>query len=481
MANRNFFHNFLIFLVSFLLFSSGKALFAQNHFSQKISWKDDSNAIEYKVEVQNLESGKSDFYTSSENSITFSKPAGNYRFRVTPVDLLGREGSVSDWQNFTIIKAVQPKIIKLADSAAFKGDSSVKSGNVEIPVELEGVSSDSKIELVNVATGEIINPDFVENEKNDDEKSDEPEKLVAKNISEGIYTLRIKNPGGLSAEKSSGIKIWKDNSEELARLEAERLAREEAARKAEEARLEKERLERERLAAEEAARKAEEERLAELARLEAERLAAEEAARKAEEERLAELARLETERLAAEEARKKLLGGPEFFLSAGYTLPYELYDGTLGEYTGRKFYPLSGTVRSSFIFVKTLPVNFGIGFDANYLRISGEKDDLTLDGNFMSALAVLVIQKPIIRRKLNFEIHAGGGVGIFHNLQYTFPDGNKTEPLTTWDPAFGGGIALQYLFVKHVYAEVNVDYVHCLFNDMTFGTLNPSFSFGLKL
>ncbi len=473
MANKNcFLPAAFIFLAVFSArILAQDALTLPPHFSQKISWSADSNAYEFKVELQDEETGKSDFFTTQENSITFSKPAGNYRYRVTAFDLLGRESSVSEWQKFTITKAVQPKIINIAESSSFRADLNEESGKIEIPAEIEGIVENSKIELVNESSGKIINPEIIMDDKNSSGGKDE--KLVAENIPEGTYTLKITNPGGLSAQKP-GIKIKKDNSKWLLKIEAERIAKEESAKEAE-------RLEKERLAAEQA----------EKARLEAERLAKEEEARKAEEARL-EQERLEAERIAAEEAekerlaaedaaRKKLLGGKEFFFGAGYVLPLELCDGTLGEYTDEKFYPLSGTLRTSFIFIKTRAVNFGLGVDASYTRISSEKDGFKLEGNFMTGLCVLTLQKPLIRNKMNLEFHAGGGVGMFHGLHYTFPNGNKTEPLKTWDPAFGGGAAVQYLFAKHFYAEVNVDYVHCLFNDMTLGVLNPSVLVGFKL
>ena len=445
MANKN---HFLSAVFIFLAVFSAR-IFAQDvlnpppHFEQKLSWSADANAYEFKVEIQDEKTGVSDFFTTKENFITFSKPAGNYRYRVTAFDLLGREAPVSKWQNFTITKAVQPKIINIADSASFRADFNEDSGKTEIPAEIEGIVENSKIELVNESSGKIINPKIL---KNDKKSSDEnKEKLAAENISEGTYTLKITNPGGLSAQKS-GIKIYKDNSKWLAKLEAERIAKLEADRKAEKARLEAERLEKERLAAEEA-----------------------------------EKARLEAERIAREEAAKKLSGGKEFFFGAGYVLTTEICDGTLKEYTGKEIYPLSGTLRSSFIFLKTRAVNFGLGLDAAFTRISSEKDSLKLEGNFMTGLFVLTLQKPLIRNKINLEIHAGGGAGMFQDLHYTFPNGNKTEPLKTWNPAFGGGAALQYLFARHFYAEINVDYVHCLFNDMALGVLNPSVLVGFKL
>ena len=418
----------IIFLALCQAFAPGlcpaqKANAGPVHFSQKLSWTADANAFEYKVEVQNTDSGESDFFTSEQSSITFSKPAGNYRYRVTAIDFLGRESSVSDWRNFKITRAVQPVIISAADSASFKGDSAHDSGKAEIPLKAEGLVEGSEFELADESSGKTIIPELVE--KNGDEK------LVAQNIYEGTFTLRIKNPGGLEARKS-GIRIVKDNSEEIAAQEAE------------------------------------------AARLEAGRLAKEEEERRAEEARLAEERRLEEE-------RRKLLGGPEFFLGAGYALPAELLDGTLGEYTDRKFYPASAALRTSLVFVKTRALNLGLGIDASYSRISGEKDGLSLKGNLMTGIFCAALQKPLVRNKINLEARAGGGVGMLHNLQYTFPSGKKTRPLKTWDFAFGGGITVQYLYTRRFYAEVNVDYVHCLFNDMTLGVLNPSLCAGIKL
>jgi hypothetical protein len=56
--------------------------------------------------------------------------------------------------------------------------------------------------------------------------------------------------------------------------------------------------------------------------------------------------------------------------------------------------------------------------------------------------------------------------------------GQKSPTLNSVGLAFGGGLGLQYHFAKHLYAEVAGDFVFCKFQDMSFGMIYPSASFG---
>lgn len=70
---------------------------------QKLEWRADENVLEYKVEVQN-EAGKVLVSEVTEKSnIQFSLPAGNYTYKITAYDMLGRESVNTGWIPFEII------------------------------------------------------------------------------------------------------------------------------------------------------------------------------------------------------------------------------------------------------------------------------------------------------------------------------------------------------------------------------------------
>lgn len=317
MVNKKLLLTFIIFLISSVFLN------AQKKFNQKIQWSEDPNAFEYKVELKDKD-GKVEVFETDENFLTISKPSGNYLYRIFVYDFLGRESNVSDWKVLKITKAVQPKIEKIQPKVEIPviieetGKAKVAK-SVEIPVSVDSVTKESKVELVNTKTKEKIEVKISKVE------SGKATSVVAENIPEGQYKVKVTNPGGLSSESESVVKVEKQDekvvrenlrkeaeriarekaeAEEKARLEAERIAREKAETE-EKARLEAERIAREKAEAEEKAR-LESERIArekaeaeEQARLEAERIAAEEKAR------AEELARIEEERKALEEAELK--------------------------------------------------------------------------------------------------------------------------------------------------------------------------------
>ena len=331
MHKRSFVLKNLIFLFFAIIFSvnCGYEIFAwEKHFEQKIEWKSDSNAFEYKVEVRDVAGGKISSYTTSDNFLNLNLSAGNYQYRVTVYDFLGRESNVSPWQNFEIRKASTPEIQKIEKNIQAVAD---ESNKISLPVHVESVAQGTSVSLVNAKTNEKVQGKLIVDAATNSEVASASKAEFPK-VPDGDWRIVVENPSGLSSSsdvisiKTTDVSAIREAerlaAEEAARKEQERLAAEEAARKeqeklaAEEAsRKEQERLaaeeterkEKERLAAEEAARK-EQEKLAaeEAARKEQEKLAAEEAARK-EQKRLAaeEAARKEKERLAAEEAARK--------------------------------------------------------------------------------------------------------------------------------------------------------------------------------
>ena len=304
---------FFIFQFSFFNFP----LSAEDSFPQKIEWKSNANALEYKVEVQNTQTGKTQVITTDKNATELSLAPGRYRYRVIAYDFLGKESSVSSWTNFEVFKANKPKIKDIEKNVTLGKD----SNSVEISVDISDVNRNSKFELVSEGLEGAITA--TERAKmGSGSETDSVTKLDFKNVPPGKWRLKVTNASGLESYSDvidvQGEKLY--TADEVAKIRDETKAqvkkefddnldeyiKKAEAEKAEKARLEaleKERQEKARLA-EEARLKAERER-AEKARLEAERIAEEkrrEEARIAEEKRQAEeRARLEAERKAAEE------------------------------------------------------------------------------------------------------------------------------------------------------------------------------------
>ncbi len=285
------------------------------HLEQTLKWQADKNAMEYKVEVQNIDTGAKSSYKTSENFITVKLFAGHYKYRVFVYDFLSRESSVSEWRSFDVIKALAPKVTKSENA---KNDvTTVKSGSkVKVPLEVTNIDKEAKVELINTETRKSIEGTL-------QTKNSDGQLVVASasfpQVEEGTWKVRVTNPGGLYAE-SQVVKVTdqvkSDKSEKEVETAVAKSSREEKkakdvaknAEKAEKlAQAEKEAAEKQAAKEAEKAAQAEKKAAKEVAR-ESEKIARaeESAAAKAAEEkaRAEEKAAKETEKQAAEEAKE---------------------------------------------------------------------------------------------------------------------------------------------------------------------------------
>ena len=212
----------------FLLFAF--PLCAENRFTQRVEWEGEEDALEYKVEIELLEldlqdtgddegtteeeaSGageessdtaeeqegavdtssiqKKHFFNTTETFIEFSYEPGRYRYRVYAYDFLGRETSVSDWQEFEIIRALEPKVSVRESVTVEKGSNE----NLVIPVDLDSITPESVVVLVDPETHEEIQGEIQE-----DPEYPGAQVVVFPPIKKPDYKIKITNPGGLTTE-----------------------------------------------------------------------------------------------------------------------------------------------------------------------------------------------------------------------------------------------------------------------------------------
>ncbi len=264
---------------------------SKSDFSQELKWQADSNAMEYRVEVRNIDDGSKESFTTSTSKITVNLSAGDYEYRVFAYDFLGRESSVSEWRQFKVLKAMLPSVSvpKIVETDV------EKKSQIELPVEITNIEEESRVELINEETNEVVEGSF---EAIVEEGKTLAASVVFPKIDEGDWKLRVTNPSGLSTE-SDVINI-----EDKAKIEAQEKALEAAAK--EEAKAEEKRL-----ALEEKERIKQEKEAAARAREEEKKRAAEEK-RRLQEERIAERQRQAEEmRKRQEEARERALQAEE--------------------------------------------------------------------------------------------------------------------------------------------------------------------------
>ena len=521
-----------IILILLVLFSSSILSAQSTKFKQKLSWVEDKNAFDYKVEIRGVETSYKSLLESDTSFVEVSLPAGKYRYRVYAFDFLGRQASVSDWRDFTVLKAVQPQVVNKEKTVVPVKDDK----KVSIPVDVKSIEEDSKVELVNKETNQVVEGKL-------DVKVDDKNQLVASEavfpmVEEGNWVVKVTNPSGLFTE-SEEIKVEtnvtrqqleaerKAEEERIAaerRVEEERIAAEEerlaVERKAKEERIAAERrAEEERKAAERKAeeeslaaeRKAEEERLAqarkaEQERLEAERnaeeerLAAEEkslaAERKTEEERIAAERRAEEERKAEEELAKaevkKNKPAADFSMLVGGGALINIYDGSLLKYNNQTLWKKetdSSVLPEVNVRMAYLPVKFD-GWKAG-VELAAQTSILYFENEYIqSYLPFTVVELNCeIQRKLGTDkfllaLKLGGSASIINEIakykQDTEEERQASEAaFVNWGAQ--AGLSFVFIPVKNFEIELGCDFNHVFIPEMPTGNINTYLLMGVRL
>ncbi|MDY4985138.1 MAG: hypothetical protein SO112_03875 [Treponema sp.] len=502
MVNSRKLYTILILLV---LFSSSILSAQSTKFKQKLSWVEDKNAFDYKVEIRGVETSYKSLLESDTSFVEVSLPAGKYRYRVYAFDFLGRQASVSDWRDFTVLKAVQPQVVNKEKTVVPVKDDK----KVSIPVDVKSIEEDSKVELVNKETNQVVEGKL-------DVKVDDKNQLVASEavfpmVEEGNWVVKVTNPSGLFTE-SEEIKVETNVARQ--QLEAERKA--EKDRIAAERRAEEERIaaEEERLAVE---RRAEEERLAverkaeEEERLAAERKAEEEslaAERKAEEERLAQARKVEQERLEAErKAEEERLAAEEelakaevkknkpsadFSMLVGGGALINIYDGSLLKYNNQTLWKKetdSSVLPEVNVRMAYLPVKFD-GWKTG-VELAAQTSILYFENEYIqSYLPFTVVELNCeIQRKLGTDkfllaLKLGGSASIINEIAKYKQDTEEERQAS--EAAFvnwGAQTGLSFVFipVKNFEIELGCDFNHVFIPEMPTGNINTYLVMGVRL
>lgn len=475
-----------IILILLVLFSSSILSAQSTKFTQKLSWVEDKNAFDYKVEIRGVETSYKSLLQSDTTFVEVSLPAGKYRYRVYAFDFLGRQASVSDWRDFTVLKAVQPQVVNKEKTVVPVKDDK----KVSIPVDVKSIEEDSKVELVNKETNQVVEGKL-------DVKVDDKNQLVASEavfpmVEEGNWVVKVTNPSGLFTE-SEEIKVESNVARQ--QLEAERRAEEEriaAERKAEEERIA---AEEERLAAE---RKAEEECLAQARKVEQEQLEAE---RKAEKERLAAERRAEEESLAAERKAEEELAKAEvkknkpaadFSMLVGGGALINIYDGSLLKYNNQTLWKKetdSSVLPEVNVRMAYLPVKFD-GWKAG-VELAAQTSILYFDNEYIQSYLPFTvvelnceIQRELGTDKFLLALKLGGSASIINEIakykQDTEEERQASEAaFVNWGAQ--AGLSFVFIPVKNFEIELGCDFNHVFIPEMPTGNINTYLVMGVRL
>lgn len=440
------------FLMVFI-FGISQAVFAQNtKFEQKISWQIEKNASAYKVElVEKKEGAKPKFYNTEETYVRLSLPAGIYRYRVYAYDFLGRESSISEWTDFEILKAKTPEV-KVASEKVEKTPG--KNEKVIIPVEVDSVTEESVIELVNTLTNETVSGKLVKDSSKDKE---EISKAEFENLTAGEWKIKITNPSGLQGESQIISIVEKKEPEKKAETPAV-AATNEAAK----AMLEKY----PELSDDERRRRQSQADLKyvenELVRREAKKQQEIEAKKKEEEKAKAkEEQKVQPVEEEKKEKPKKEYKFKDMGIALGGGIMYSPFENSFTEDSDSALYPVA-ILNFNAYPVKLKGRKLGLEADAKVSYLTGSTEYFEKTYPFSIFELNLVYQKDLYKNKILLNAKAGGNVFIFNcQFKYTGNHGREDPEVKNYGYLGAqGGLNLQLMAGKRVEFILGADYDH---------------------
>lgn len=149
----------------------------------------------------------------------------------------------------------------------------------------------------------------------------------------------------------------------------------------------------------------------------------------------------------------------DIFLCAGYAFTGFAGNKVFKEYFNRDFAALGGLMRFTLLPIKRYYGNFGVNLTFSGMSLNSKKEFYRMDTGFFLTQINAAYIYPIIKKRLNFDVHMGMGIAFLTNfVKYTTVD---IESSKYW---YGGitlnaGTAFQIYMYKKLYIECNLDHV----------------------
>ena len=169
------------------------------------------------------------------------------------------------------------------------------------------------------------------------------------------------------------------------------------------------------------------------------------------------------------------------YVSAGYA-----FTGFAGESVFQTFYnrnvaPLGGMFRFSLLPIKRTYGHFGFNLTYSAAMMNAKRDYYTLNGTLMTAQLNAVYIYPLIKHRLNLDVHAGFGAAFLVNSRFVFEGSGdvKSPAYWYWGAGIDAGTSLQLLNVfKKMYVEAGVEHFIVFRKGMPKYIVQPEVSVG---
>ena len=174
-------------------------------FMQVLRWESVQYSAGYLLvmESKNAAGTWVSFYQTKteKNYAVVSLPPGEYRYKITVFDILGKAAAQSDWYTITVQEAVQPVLGEISPSIIYLEERNTGT----VTIEAIAVMDSTKLELRSLTKPGLVYPvtDFSVDYKKQTLKFQIP----LSTIESGSYVLYAENPGGLY--NTSGTMIIK--------------------------------------------------------------------------------------------------------------------------------------------------------------------------------------------------------------------------------------------------------------------------------
>lgn len=169
----------------------------------------------------------------------------------------------------------------------------------------------------------------------------------------------------------------------------------------------------------------------------------------------------------------------DVFLSLGYTFNYFIQNQTFYKYFKSNAYPIGSNLRLSFIPIKKFYGNIGFNLSFSNVFLKSKDSVYKLSAAFLFPQFNLVYMYPIIKHRLNFDLHIGGAAAFLIQAKFEYPEyGIKSPPYWFWGISAAGGTALQIYLYKKLYIEINLDHLVLFRKNFPKYIIQPSLSIG---